>query len=247
MKNLITFFTCFLCFYTCLAQETVERKNTLIDDVFERYQARVDSLGNETRVGNYLVLAHRKTVVKGQYTNGERTGVWYFYDHAGKAMQQYDFDKNHLLFEAPEQEPSNFRYLMDQVITPKDITTQPIKIGGRYFGYLPYLQLARKIHALRGISDDGCMAVLTLLVSPLGRLADLRVQLSCSVNNQQIDYPINIDSLPNSEKTFIPATLNGEKTACRITILCKSDDHGELTIVEPGESILRTGPSFLLK
>ena len=49
MKNLLTLLFCFFCVDACLAQQAVERKNTLIDDIVEQYQATVDSNGVETK------------------------------------------------------------------------------------------------------------------------------------------------------------------------------------------------------
>jgi hypothetical protein len=229
VKNLLTLLICFLCANACLAQQVEERKNVIIDDIIERYQATIDSNGVETKVGAYTAFRGKKIIASGQYKNGKRTGTWYYYDHDGKLLQQYDHDNNKLLFEAPEANPSNFRYLMDETITYDNEATQPIKIGGRYFGYLPYLTLIRHIHALRGMDETGCKAVLTILVSPLGRLADCSVQLFCN-GAYPVYYTVDADALPEIDKRFIPGVFNGHNIATRITILCKTDKNSEVNI-----------------
>ena len=144
-------------------------------------------------------------------------------------QQQYDHDNNKLLFEASEANPSNFHYFMDVDVRNQDKPQQPIKIGGRYFGYLPYLKLIRRIHALRGMDETGCNAVLTILVSPLGRMADCSVQLFCNSANP-IYYTVDAADLPEIDKTFIPGAFNGQKIATRITILCRTDKNSEVNI-----------------
>ncbi|HWZ36638.1 MAG TPA: hypothetical protein VNW51_10780 [Mucilaginibacter sp.] len=229
MKNLLTFITCFFCLHTCLAQETVEKKNNIIDDVYERYKAKIDSVGKQTIIGPYTAYIRRKPVAQGQYVNGKRVGVWYYYDANGKLMQQFDYDKNQLLFEAPVTQTSTMHYQIDYPIADSDRITIPVKIGGRYFGYLPYALLIRKIHRLRGLDTDPCRAVLNILVSPMGRLADCTVVLNCA-GSDPVTFNVETDGLPIEEKIFAPATYNGKPIASKIEITCHTNDSGEMSI-----------------
>ena len=229
MKNLLTFIACFSCLHTCLAQETVEKKNNIIDDVYERYQAKIDSVGKQTIIGPYTAYIRRKTVAKGQYINGKRAGVWYYYDADGKLMQQFDFDKKQVLFEAPEPALSSMHYRVDYVLTDTDRVTPPIKIGGRFFGYLPYVLPIRKIHRLRGLDTDPCRAVLNLLISPMGRLADCTIVLNCA-GSDPITFNVETGGIPAEEKIFAPATYNGKPIASTIEIICHANDSGEISI-----------------
>jgi hypothetical protein len=56
-------------------------------------------------------------------------------------MQTYDYSTGRLFYEAPEDSTSHMRYLVDKVLKEGDKVTKPIKVGGRYYGYLPYLNL----------------------------------------------------------------------------------------------------------
>ncbi|GAA4087664.1 hypothetical protein [Mucilaginibacter panaciglaebae] len=229
MKNLLTLILCFFCLHTCLAQ-TVQKKNYIIDDVYERYKAGIDSNDVEIRNGSYTAYNGKKTIANGQYKNGKRVGIWYFYNREGKEMQQYDYDNSKLLFEAPETDHVNFRYRVDYVITGKDKVTPPIKLGGRFFGYLAYLKLMRKIHDLRGLNPNDYVVILKILVSPMGRMADCTVELLSRSTGQSATYMVNTDELPESDKIFIPASFNGEPVSSRVEVLCQPDDDGEINI-----------------
>ena len=232
MKNLLAFIIFFAFVHNCLAQKAVEKKDYIIDDISERYQATVDSNNAETKVGAYTANRGKKVVAKGQYQNGKRSGIWHFYNYDGKEMQQYDYDNSKLLLEAPETAQSNIHYRIDYTLTDKDKVSQPIKPGGRYFGYLPYVKLMRRIHDLRGLDPDQYLVVLRLLVSPLGRLADCTVELTYRTTGQTATYVVDADVLPESDKQFIPATFNGQAVASRVEVLCQPDDDGEINILQ---------------
>lgn len=230
MNKLLALIICFCCAHTCLAQATVEMKGNIIGDIYEKYTATLDSNKVETRTGTYTCYRGKKIIAGGQYTNGKRSGIWHFNNRDGKEMQRFDYDNNKLLFEAPEPALSSFQYVLDYPITAKDKVTQPIKLGGRYFGYLTYVKKLRKIHDLRGLDEDNYGAVLNLLVSPMGRLADCTVVLLYKPTGQSSTYVVNTDDLPESERMFVPATYNGQAVTSRIQILCKPDDDGEINL-----------------
>jgi hypothetical protein len=229
VKNLLAIIICFFCADACLAQKVVQKRNNIIDDIDEYYQAIADSTGKVIQSGSYLSYRGKKTMASGQYKDGKRVGIWHYYDHEGDEMQQYDHDNNKLLFEAPQSRESNIRYMIDETINDKDKATPAVKIGGRYFGYLQYLKMIRRIHALRGLDESGCTAVLTLLVSPMGRLADCSVDLMCR-GSDPVHFVVDTDAIPESEKLFIPATFNGQGVASRVTIQCRADRNGEVDI-----------------
>jgi hypothetical protein len=231
VKNLLPAILTFFCLNTCLAQKPAEKRNYIIDDVYEHYYATIDSNNIETKVGTYTSYRGKKHIADGTYKNGRRIGVWHFYNHDGKEIQQYDYDNNKLIFEGPENELSFIQYKLDYTITDKDKVTQPIKLGGRYFGYLAYLKLMRKIHDLRGLDPDQYLTVLKILVSPMGRMADCTVDLVYRPTGQSATYVIDAGELPESDRIFIPATFNGEPVSSRIEVLCKPDDNGEINLV----------------
>src|SRR5579872_7072139 len=132
------FLAIFFLFYTlnCVAQEIIEKKNKLNNFVTEEYY--VSKADQQTKNGSYHAFYNRKILIaEGTFLNGKKTGIWNFYGTRGNLLQRYNFNKDSLEYEARERLPSDFHYLVDQTITDSDRVTKPLKIGGRYFGYLP--------------------------------------------------------------------------------------------------------------
>ncbi|WP_374950903.1 hypothetical protein [Mucilaginibacter sp.] len=207
------------------AQETVKVKNKLSQNVTEVFT--VPANNKLIRQGLYQALFKKKTVVAtGLFENDKKTGLWRFYDQKGQAMQIYDYTKKQLLFEAREDTTSNLRYFLDKQLDTTMNVTKPVKIGGRYYGYLPYLNLFTLPQDLRDVNSDVFVARVELLISPLGRLADYKVHLAAINFERTINMNIH---LPNQEDmVFMPATLNGEPIASQVVIKCYVTNSGHL-------------------
>jgi hypothetical protein len=225
LKRFLLFFTSILLAINSFAQETVEKKTKLTNNVSQVY--KVLASNKYTKQGLYQALFKKKTVVAtGMFENDKKIGIWRFYDQKGQAMQIYDYTKKQLLFEAREDTSSNLRYFVDKQLDSTSKITKPVKVGGRYYGYLPYLNLFTVPKDLRDINYDVFSAVVELLISPYGRLADYKVHLTAVNFKRTIN--MNID-LPNEEdKVFMPATLNGEPISSRVVIQCYVTNSGHL-------------------
>ncbi|GAB3930289.1 hypothetical protein GCM10028827_25350 [Mucilaginibacter myungsuensis] len=179
----------------------------------------------KTREGLYQMRYKKKTAVaSGVYRNDKRTGVWHFYDSKGKILQNFDYDKNQVTFEAPEAVSPimHFNYRIDEKFTEKDSVIRPIKIGGRYYGYLPILKLFKRP---ADIGMDGSLqipAIVELLISPGGNLADYVIHID------GLDLNVNLNLLTADEKRFVPATKNGQPIQSTIIIPCKMTMGGKL-------------------
>jgi hypothetical protein len=228
LKKILLFIISFFCLINCFAQETIERKNRLNDNVIEKFDALKDN--EEIRNGSYQALYKRKTpVAMGNYLKGKKIGLWRFYDPKGKLMQIYDYDKKLLKYEAPEYtNSSDFWYIVDKEVSDTDKITKPIKAGGRYYGYLPYLGLYKIPFNPYEYGTPGCVAVIELLISPLGRLADYKVRAACPVFDYDQTVNISVNLFKEEDKQFIPATYNGEPVLSRIIIKCRLTDSGGL-------------------
>ena len=204
------------------------RKHRLTDQITERIS--VLKSDKSTRQGLYQAVTEKDiAVASGNFDKDKKVGVWHFYDTQGHLLQNYDYTKKSLQFEAVEDTTSNLRYFVDKVLTDSDRTTKPIKAGGRYFGYLPYLKVFKLPNELMGISRYSSYVVIELLISPGGRLADLKVHLFSGINYHRV-FTRSTD-MPNEEdKIFIPATVNGEPIGCRIMMRCYIDNDGGLEI-----------------
>jgi len=228
IKNIVLFIAGFFLATSCPAQALREKTNRLTDSVSEVYH--VLKTNKYIKHGLYQALfQHFQPVATGMYENDKKVGTWRFYDPKGKLMQTYDYSTRLARFEAPEDTTSNLRYLLDKDLKPGDKATKPIKTGGRYFGYLNYLQLFNLPEAYKDHPEVELNEVKTtveLLISPGGRLADYKVH----INNGAQDNVIKMNTnLPNEEdRMFTPATLNGEPVACRIIIRAYITEKGHL-------------------
>jgi antitoxin component YwqK of YwqJK toxin-antitoxin module len=217
-------------FYTlnCCAQDTIEKKEKLTDHVTEKFEVLKDN--EQIKNGPYQALYKRKTpVAMGIYTKGKKTGLWRFYDPKGELMQIYNYDADSLRFEAKEYSTSSdFWYLIDKDIADTDKVSKPVKAGGRYYGYLPYLGLYKIPFNPYQYGTPDCVAVIELLISPLGRLADYKVRAVCSLLQYDQTIHMNTNLFKEEDRKFIPATYNGKPVLSRIIIKCRVNTGGGL-------------------
>jgi antitoxin component YwqK of YwqJK toxin-antitoxin module len=165
----------------------------------------------------------------GNYTQGKRTGQWRFYNDKGHLMQIYNYDTDSLKFEAREYaNTSDIGYAIDRVISDTDKATKPIKAGGRYYGYLPYLGLFKVPFSTYQYDVTGGVAVIELLISPLGRLADYKVHAVCGLIEYDQTVTMDVKLFKEEDRKFIPATFNGAPVMSRILIKCRITQSGGL-------------------
>jgi len=214
-------------FYTgvCFAQQVIERKNKLTSSVIEKYHAIIETK-KEVKQGLYQAAVSKYAVASGQYTNDKRTGLWHFFNKYGQQLENYNYDTNTLLYEAQEDTSSNFRYFVDKKLNPGDRVNKPVKIGGRYYGYIPYLKAFKLPQGVPNSGRENYNIKLELLISPGGRLADYKIHLF--VNGDELIQYVNIDLFSEDDKTFLPAALNNEPVMCRIFIQCYLNSYDEI-------------------
>lgn len=220
LKNYILLFAGLIYCSACIAQdqEFVKRKSKLTDSVSEVYTTSKNN--KYVKQGLYMALYQKKTAVAtGMFDKDVKVGLWRFYNQKGRPLQTYDYTNRKLIYEAPEDTTSDLRYFVDRQLDSTDKVTKPIKVGGRYYGYLSYLRLFTLPDSYAmypEVTQNLVDSYIELLISPGGRLADLKVHINNGVKDNIIKMSIN---MPDEEdKNFIPATLNGEPIACRITI-----------------------------
>jgi hypothetical protein len=207
-------------FYTghCLAQKIVARKDRPTDMVTEKYQTIIQD-NKQIKQGIYNAFYDRTTVIaNGNFVNDKKTGIWHFYDQDGKLIENYNYDTRTLLYEAAEESSSNIRYVIDYKIAPGDVATKPVRIGGRYYGYVPYLKTFKLPADMVNINRADYVVVLELLVSTLGRLADFKIHLR-SANYERV-INMGTDKIDEDDRRFLPASWNQEPTLSTIFIQC---------------------------
>ncbi|RWY53645.1 toxin-antitoxin system YwqK family antitoxin [Mucilaginibacter gilvus] len=225
-KNYLFTAAAILIAITCQAQETKLKTSHLTDSIDE--VCHVLKSNKHIKDGLYQAVYNKITpVASGNYDNDKKVGTWRFYNTHGQVQQVYDYDKKKIAYEAPETEASNLRYFADIEIDSTDVITKPIKVGGRYYGYIPYLQLFTLPDDLKYIDPSRFNAQVELLISPLGRLAYYWVRLNSDSGYERVIH-MNTN-LPNEDdKIFTPCTKNGQPIACRIIITARITDEGHL-------------------
>jgi hypothetical protein len=224
----ISFFILWL--NNCFAQDTVKRHNSLTQSVREDYF--VLKTNKTIKQGLYQAIYQRNNtaIASGLYKNNIRVGIWHFYDLSGRLVQNFDCDNNSITYEESDSYISerHINYSFDDKITDSAKVTKPMKVGGRCYGYIPYLSVFRLSYDYINTDFTSFSAILEILVSPGGRLADFKIHIR-SDNDERITT-FSPDLIDEKDKQFVPATINGNPVLCRIFVKCRITDEGELDV-----------------
>ena len=219
MNKIILFIVFVFFLAVCAAQDTVLRRNRLSDSVIEKFY--VLKSNPEIRSGRYqAIFRHETSVAVGYYNNGKKIGIWQFFNRQGKLIEKYDYNSKAFTFEAPLQPSDDLSFLFDDSLRTGDKLTRPLKIGGNYYGMIPYLNLFQLPFDTFNTNTDSFLAFIELLVSPLGRLADYKVYVRSDLYQYSHDFNFDVHLFSEEDRTFTPATLNGKPILSRIVIKC---------------------------
>jgi hypothetical protein len=119
-------------------------------------------------------------------------------------------------------------FAFDAKIGKTDTATRPIKIGGSYYGFIPYLNAFRTPFDTFQVLTSDFDATIELLVTPLGRLADYKVHLTSNYYKYNRTFNLDIKLFDEADRIFLPATINHQPVMCRILIKCVLTDAGGL-------------------
>ena len=221
MKTALPFLLILISISNGFAQDIIKRTRKITPDVTEKYIAVIGT-DREIKQGLYQAFYNKKfPIASDKYIDDKRTGTWQFFDKRGQPIQRYNYDTNTLQLETREDENSNMSYDFDAVVKDTDRLTKPIKPGGRYYGYLPYLKCFVLPRDMREEDLSIYYVTLELLISPGGRLAEFKIHIKTPWDDD-FDRVANVNPnrLFDDDKKFIPATLNGDPISSRIMINC---------------------------
>jgi hypothetical protein len=204
------------------AQDIAERTRRLTPEVTEKFHVLKS---NDTIIqGQYAAFVNKKLLAVGNYNQNKKTGTWTFFDKQNQVCQRYNYDTQTLMFEGPENTAAGVKYIVDDSLTTNYTFSRPVRIGGRYYGYLNYVNLIRLPDELKNLSNESYKATIELLVSPGGRLAEFkfRVHSAYSATDQNdIVLNLNLKLIKEEDKMFIPGKLNDKPVNIRIIIPCQ--------------------------
>lgn len=213
-----------------LAQETIELSAYHGGGITEKYN--VLKSNRKIKQGLYQQITRKNTaIVSGAYDQNKRVGIWHFYDKDGRVNELYNYTSKKLLYEAPVDTTRDYiEYTFDRKITRTDTATKPIRIGGTWFGYLPYIKFF-KIDPGSFYTSVPIRAFLQILVSPGGRLSECKLIVQLKSNNSIIDtYTLNNELLDEYDKEFVPATVNHQPVVSTISVLVKINDDWTISL-----------------
>jgi len=210
-----------LCSY-CFAQETVERDRKLSPQVTEKYNV----LKSDYTVlqGQYSAYLKKKLLAAGKYEKNKRTGVWTFFNKQGTPCQRFNYDSNSLVFESGPDSTIKILYMVDDSLKNNPRFTRPIRVGGLYYGFLPYANLVRLPKDYWELNNEMSSVTMEILVSPYGRLAEFKLRIrpyNAPFSDNDAVFNFNINLLDADDKVFVPATLNKEPISVRMIIPCR--------------------------
>jgi hypothetical protein len=219
-KIILSIITLFAIANNGTAQETVERRRKLTPEVNEVYHVLKDDYS--VMQGAYAAYQKKVLLAAGRYEKNKKAGTWTFFTKQGKVAERFNYDKQSLIYEAPDS-ASKLMYVVDDSLKNSPKFTRPVRIGGNYYGFLPYINLIKLPEDLSNLNNDTEKATMELLVSPYGRLAECKLHIAPIIKREPEDEIVlnfNIDLLTSDDKIFIPATLNNKPVSVRILVPC---------------------------
>ncbi len=142
----------------------------------------------------------------GMYTNGERSGIWEFYEE-GNLTQKYDFSKHELVwFDRPHHAKTiKYKVIRSSDTLETSLSRPPLYIGGHFllteeiFNTANYPKEAYK----NGIEGD---VLVSFTIDEKGRTSNYKIV-------KGISYSCDEEAIKNMQKTdghWIPALLKHE-------------------------------------
>jgi TonB family protein len=155
--------------------------------------------------GSYNYIIREKIIVKGQYTNNEKTGIWEFYNDKDSLEQKYDYSNKEMIFNNNPNGFSNCKVVLNEEQTEVIPELKPIFIGGMssYNRFISDNLKYPKESKVKGI--EGRQIVLIYLTKD-GLIKNIKIYRSISPDIDEEALRL-ISILPNN---WIPAKHKNE-------------------------------------
>jgi hypothetical protein len=205
------FFFVVICLFfnisTAIAQKIHTKK--LLDARFTEHYRVLES-DTAIRDGKYELYYKSHLIEKGQYKNGERSGIWFFYNLNNLFEFQYDFTRDSVLKNAASKlyEINNYQ--------------PPIFLGSPLIPYIHILKAIGYPSEAYNNNIEG-RVILSLIISVNGEILDGFI--SESLNDLMDEVVIStVAGFPDTWK-WLPAKKNGVKIESLYNITVYFDLH----------------------
>lgn len=154
----------------------------------------------------------RKLSEKGAYSNGEKSGIWEFYQATGELEQRYDYNERKLLYSKNSDPPFTTWTYVDGEYNQKQPETLPLFIGGmrRLFKNLDSFVYPSEAKLM----NVDCRVVVSAIITESGKMTDEQISTGSGHGcDEEILKAIKL--IPDE---WIPATLKGQNVKTKIFI-----------------------------
>jgi hypothetical protein len=198
------------------SQDHQTQKRTLARHLREVYD--VPKKDWKVKDGRYVVINDDGAqVVKGNYTDGKKSGVWSYYNSAGMLLQQYDYSHDSLVFSTADSGSivhTDYQ-LLETPANDSDKIQAPYKIGGAEYGF--YLLFDdRDIPADVKSATSTASMTYVVTISAKGEMESYTLMFAGSVINDKTMHR-STRGLPADALEFSPGKINGVAVRSKIS------------------------------
>ena len=218
---------CILCTGLCLAEAMGQdlKEVTNKDGLFvENYT--VLKKNKTIKHGNYERYLNQQLWEKGQYEQGQRTGLWEFYGSRGVLDQQYDYTTRHLVFTKEYQaKDTTVSSVMSHIVRDRDTSAvyldkPAVPIGGSYRLIFIMMRTLRFPASVRQLGYKG-RAIVTFVIDEKGQF--IGCQLRRSSGYKELDQEALRVVSQFGDLEWIPAHYEGKPVTSILTQLVRFD------------------------
>src|ERR1700722_9309740 len=216
MRLILFLLLLLLSVFRTFSQDHQTQKRTLARHLREVYD--VPKKDWKVKDGRYIVINDDGAqVVKGNYTDGKKSGVWSYYNGAGMLLQQYDYNHDSLLFSTADSGSivhTDYQ-LLEMPANDSDKIQAPYKIGGAEYGF--YLLFDdRDIPADVKSATSTASMTYVVTISAKGEMESYTLMFAGSVINDKTMHR-STRGLPADALAFSPGKINGVAVRSKIS------------------------------
>ncbi len=166
------------------------------------------------RHGDYEKDYDGRLIVRGQYTNGVKSGAWTYWRH-GKIVQKIDFDKHEVVYsnDPPTAPPIESWFIKGDSLIKNNTDNKPIIEGGAWRFYMYALVCLRYPPEARRSGTQGDVKI-SATVTEKGELIDEKIESGPGMGCDEEALRV-VKLLPDD---WLPVYIDGKPVPMRVVI-----------------------------